>query len=176
MKVTRSAAWGLSASWAGSPCHGSPCYGVTLLETLIAAAVLSFAVISVTQAVVAGQMQSAEALKRARAMALAESLTDEVLRLPHTDPNGGSEAGRTTYDNAGDFNGFSEAAGALADAFGTLYDSTHQGFSRSVSVASSNITVPGFGSAIPGVTITVTVSDGIGGTWALTRFKAQPPP
>ncbi len=99
---------------------------------------------------------------------------DEVLRLPYIDPNGGSEAGRTTYDNTADFNGFNEPAGTLKDAAGTAYDASHQGFSRAVSVAASSVTVTGFGSAIAGLTVTVTVSDSAGGTWVLTRFKAQP--
>lgn len=140
--------------------------------------ILAFAVVAVTQAVVAGQMQTVDALHRARAMELGESLMEEVLRLPYDDPDGGSEAARADFDNLADFNGFTEAAGVLSDAAGTAYPSAFQGFSRSVSVVAANggagITVTGFGSATVGLTITVTVQDSAGATWILTSFRAQP--
>ncbi len=149
------------------------------MESLIASAILAVTVVAVTQAVFAGQMQTADALHRARAMELAEALTDEVLRLPYTDPDAsGGEVGRANFDNLEDFNGFSEAAGALADAGGTAYGSALQGFSRSVAVVSANggsgITVTGLGSALPGLTVTVTVQDAAGASWVLTRFRSQP--
>jgi len=154
--------------------------GITLVECLLASAILAFAVIAVSQAVVAGQMQTADALHRARAMELGEALMEEILRLPYTDPDAGGEVGRANFDNIEDFNGFSEAAGTLSDASGTPYDAPFQKFSRSASAVPANggagITITGFGSALPGVTITVTVQDTAGATWTLTRFRAQPPP
>lgn len=141
--------------------------------------ILAFAVVAVTQAVVAGQMQTVDALHRARALELGEALMEEVLRLPYVDPNGGSEVGRSNFDNVADFNGFSEAAGVLSDAGGTAYETVYQGFSRSVTVVAANggagITVTGFGSATLGLTISVTVQDTAGATWTLTSFRAQPP-
>lgn len=151
---------------------------LTLIESLLAMVILAFAVVAVTQAVVAGQMQTVDALHRARAMELAESLMEEVLRLPYADPNAGGETVRGNFDDLADFNGFTEAAGALSDAAGTAYASEFQGFSRSVSVVAANggagITVTGFGSAIVGMTITVTVQDSAGAAWVLTSFRAQP--
>lgn len=159
--------------------------GLTLVECLLASAVLALAVVAVTQAVVAGQMQTAEALRRARALGLGEALTDEVLRLPYTDPDGpGGEVGRENFDNLEDFNGFSEAAGALRDARGTsnpasLYDAPFQEFSRTVSVVPANggsgVSVTGFGNPLLGLMVTVTVQDAAGEKWTLTRFRAQPP-
>jgi len=202
--------------------------GLTLVECLLASVVMAVAVIAVTQAVVAGQMQTADALHRVRALELAEALMDEVLRLPYTDPDGtGGEVGRANFDDLADFNGFSEAATTLADAAGTAYASPFQVFSRSVTVVSAGggriravgsgnplpgpkataapasrgsrisvtgvgkllprlpvtvvpaggggISVTGFGDPLAGLTVTVTVQDTAGATWALTRFRAQPP-
>lgn len=150
--------------------------GLTLVECLLASVILAFAVVAVSQAVLAGQMQTADALHRARALELTEALMEEVTRLPYTDPNGGTEVGRANYDNLQDFNGFSETTGTLKDAAGVAYDSAFQGFSRTVSVVPDTITVTGFGNPLPGLTTTVTVQDAGGASWVLTRFRAQPPP
>ncbi len=154
--------------------------GLTLVECLLATAVLAFAVGAVSPAVVAGQMQTADALHRARALQLAEALMDEVLRLDYSDPDGtDGEVGRANFDDLDDFDGFSEATGTLADAGGTAYAAPLQEFSRLVSVVPANggsgISVTGFGNPLPGLTTTVTVQDTAGATWTLTRFRAQPP-
>lgn len=153
--------------------------GLTLVECLLASAILAFAVVALSQAVVAGQMQTVDALHRARAMELGEALMEEVLRLAYTDPNGPGEVGRSNYDDLQDFNGFSESAGSLNDAAGVAYGAPFQGFSRSVSVVPANggsgISVTGLGSALPGLMATVTVQDATGTSWVLTRFRAQPP-
>lgn len=151
---------------------------LTLVECLIATAILGFALLAIVQAVVAGQMQVTDALHRARALEVGEALMDEVLRLPYTDPNGGSELGRANFDDLADFNGFSEAAGALTDAGGTTYGPAFQDFSRTVSVVPANggggIAVTGMGAALPGLTITVTVQDSDAAVWTLTSFRAAP--
>jgi len=153
--------------------------GLSLVECLLAVAILGFAVVAVSQAVVAGHMQTADALHRARAMELAEALMEEVLRLAYTDPDGLGEVGRANYDDLLDFNGFSEAAGSVTSREGATLAAPFQVFSRSVSVVSANggagISVTGLGGPIPGLTITVTVTDETGATWVLTRFRAQPP-
>jgi hypothetical protein len=143
---------------------------------------LALAVAAISQAVLAGQMQTYEALHQRRAVELAEALVDEVLHLPYDDPEGASapgpeagETGRSLFDNADDYHGFSEAAGSLADASGTLYPASLQDFSRSVSAAYANISVTGFDDPLPGLTITATVQDDAGQTWAITRWVAQPP-
>ena len=155
---------------------------LTLVECLLAVTLLAFSVAAVAQAVLAGQMQSYNALHQRRAVEMAEALMDEVLHLPYDDPDGasapgpeGGESGRTAFDNADDYHGFTESAGTAADAFGTTYAATFQDFSRSVTAAYGNVSVTGFADPLPGLTITVTVQDGGGQTWMLTRFVAQPP-
>lgn len=156
---------------------------LTLLEALMASVLLAVVVTAVSQALLAGQMQSYEALHRARAITLAEALMDEILRLPYDDPDGASapgpeagESGRGLYDNIDDFHGFSESAGAVADAAGTLHDGAYQVFSREVTIVADSQTVAGFGSPLPGLTVTVTVQDDRGTTWAMTHFYPQPQP
>ena len=124
--------------------------GMTLVEALLASVILAVAVAAVSQAIVAGQMQSYSALHRRRAVDLAEALMEEVLRLPYNDPDGASapgpeagESGRSSFDNIDDYHGFSETGGSVADLAGGTYASAFQGFSRSVTVASGTVTVGG---------------------------------
>lgn len=156
--------------------------GLTLVEALLASVILAIAAAAVSHAVLAGQMQSYDALERVHAVQLAEGLMEEILRLPYDDPDGpsnpGPEAGETSrslYDNLDDFHGFAEAAGALADATGALYGSAFQGFSRNVTVVAGSETVAGLGSAIAGVDITVTVQNAAGATWVVHQFYPEPP-
>ncbi len=155
--------------------------GMTLVEALLASVILAVAVAAISQAVLAGQMQAYHALHRRRAVDLAEALMEEVLRLPYNDPDGtsspGPEAGETDrgrFDNIDDYNGFGEAAGTLVDLADAPYDSAYQGFSRSVTVAAASETVAAFGSAIPGMSITVAVTDDSGTTWTLQQFVPEP--
>jgi prepilin-type N-terminal cleavage/methylation domain-containing protein len=153
--------------------------GLTLVESLLASAILAFAVVAVSEAVIAGQMQAIDALHRARAVELGEALMEEVLRLAYADPDGVGEVGRANFDDLQDFNGFNETSGTLSDANGIAYDMPYQSFSRSVSVvpanAGSGINVAGLGGPLMGLTITVTVRDAAGAIWTLTRFRAEPP-
>ena len=161
---------------------GNPIRALTLVECLLASLMLAFSVVAVSQAVIAGQMQTYAALRQRRAVELAEALMDEVLHLPYDDPQGastpgpeGGETGRSAFDNADDYHGFSEAAGSLADASGTVYPTAFQTFSRSVTAAYSSVSVTGFADPLPALTVTVTVQDDAGQTWTLTRVICQPP-
>lgn len=155
---------------------------VTLVEAVLASVILAISVGAIAQAVIAGQMQTYVAMQSRRGVELAEALADEVLRLPYEDPNGpsapGPEAGessRSSFDNADDYHGFSESAGAVAGPAGTVYPSSYRDFSRSVTAAYGSVSVTGFADAVPGLTVTVTVQDSAGITWSVTRFIAQPP-
>ncbi len=145
----------------------------SLLEALIAAVLLLTVVLAISQALLAGQMQIYDAAHRARAIELAQALMEEVLRLPYTDPDGGSEAARDAFDNMDDFDGFAEAS-PLTNAAGSAYADPYQVFSRSVAVTPGSVNVSEFGGAIAGVTITVTVTDATGATWSLQQFVPEP--
>ncbi|MCC6679763.1 MAG: prepilin-type N-terminal cleavage/methylation domain-containing protein [Phycisphaeraceae bacterium] len=152
--------------------------GFTLPEVLLASAVLLFIVAAFTQAVVSGQMHVYEAIHQVRATALAEAMMDEVLSKPYDDPDGASAAGpekgeddRDEFDNADDFDGYSEDPGAVADFAGELYGQPYQVFSRSV--AATYTTRNMLGQDIDGLLITVIVTDQRGRTWTISRFVPQ---
>jgi Tfp pilus assembly protein PilV len=154
----------------------------TLLEALLATVVLALSAAAVSQAIVAGQMQTYASLHDLRALSAAEALLDEVLSLPYADPDGESVAGpesgendRADFDNADDFHGFEEEASEIADQAGELYPDLYQGFSRSVTAAYGQMTHEGFEDPVPGLTVTVTTTEGTGREWVISRFIAQPP-
>ena len=156
--------------------------GISLIEVLIASAILSFAVAAICQAIVAGQMQTYEALHQLRAVSLAEALIEEIQALPYLDPEGavatGPDAGETEralFDNADDFDGFSETAGNVADAAGVAYGTTLARFSRNVAASYGTVTIGDLGGPISGLTVLVTVTDDRGMTWTATRFIPEPP-
>ena len=155
--------------------------GISLIEVLIASAILSFAVAAICQAIVAGQMQTYEALHQLRAMSLAEALVEEMQALPYVDPEGaaatGPDAGetaRTLFDNADDFDGFSETAGTVADAAGVAYGAAFAPFSRSVTAGYQTVTIGDLGAPIDGLAVLVTVTDDRGMTWTAGRFIPEP--
>lgn len=157
--------------------------GFTLAEALFASAVLAFVVAGLTQTIVSGQAQTYNALHEERALALAESLMDEVLALPYADRGGDTTQGpdadeptRDRFDGLDDFDGFTEVAGALADPAGELYPDSYQMFSRSVTAEYGTAAVPSFGGTRNGITVTVIVQEPGGRSWTITRFRAEPAP
>ncbi|MGB0766243.1 MAG: type IV pilus modification PilV family protein [Phycisphaeraceae bacterium] len=155
--------------------------GFTLAEVLIASAILSFVTLGIVQAVAAGQSQTLDALKRARANALAEVLLEEILSRPYSDPEGATafgpddgEASRTDFDNIDDYHGYLETAGTLSDHAGSAYPTTHQVFDRSVAVVSVVNSVSALGGDHAGAQVTVTVSEPGGRTWVVDRFVPEP--
>lgn len=146
---------------------------LTLVEALLASVVLVVVVAAVSQALLAGQMQTYDAVHRERAIALGEALMDEIVRLPYADEDADGEASRANFDDLDDYNGFSES-GTLTDLEGTALPSAYNDFTRSATVTSSSQTVAGFGAAIDGLEIVVTVTDGTGATWVLKQFIPEP--
>ncbi|MFQ5414623.1 MAG: hypothetical protein ACE5E6_09220 [Phycisphaerae bacterium] len=149
----------------------------------MASIVLSISAAAVAAALLAGVRQTQEAVRMTRAAELAEALMDEILALPYDDPNGasalGPEAGETArslYDNVDDYHGFSEAAGAVADATGTTYAAAYAAFDRSVTVSTSSVQPTGFAAAVAGVSVTVTVQEAGRPLAVVTRFVADPTP
>ena len=157
--------------------------GFTLMESLLAASILSFAVAAICQAVVSGQVQTSEALRDIRAMALAEVLLEEALALPYDDPEGATAAGpdagessRGAFDNSDDFDGYAETAGSLVDAADEDYPTAYQEFTRSVVASYGTVNVAALGGTIDGLNVTVTVQDDRGQTWTVSRFVPDPEP
>ena len=153
--------------------------GFTLAEVLLASAILAVMVTAVTQTIVAGQAQSYNALHEQRALALGEALLEEVLAKPLDDPQGETGNGpdtdedaadRSTFDNADDYAGYTEAAGGLRDAAGVLYPANYQRFERKVTVAAETVLVAEFEAAQECLRVGVTVAEPEGRSWALERL------
>lgn len=156
--------------------------GFTLVESLLASVLLSLAVLAVSLQISSGHMQMYQAVHAQRATRLAEELTEYIVTLPYHDPdeptNPGPEADELTvssFDNADDYDGYSEPAGQVKDMAGQASPETYQLFSRSVTAQYVNQTANGLGGSIPGLLVTVTVQDEKGQTWPVTRFIPQPP-
>lgn len=155
--------------------------GFTLMEVMFAVLVLSFSVAALTQAVVSAQSHTYEAMHASRAITLAEAMIDEILSKPYEDPEGditvGPDAGEATrvlFDNADDYDGYTEPAGAVMDQSLALYPELYQRFSRSVTATYVTESLPDLGGDHEGLSVTVTVTDVRGLTWSVTRFIQEP--
>ena len=154
--------------------------GFTLPEVLIAATVLAFAVAALTQAIVAGQVQTHDAMHRTRAILLAEAMLDEVLSKPYDDPDGETSPGpedgeskRTQFDNVDDYHGFTEMTGRVTDHAGNAYPDAYDRFQRSVTVKEKTVKIEPFDDR-KGMMVTVTVRDQRDGQWTVSRFVPEP--
>src|SRR4051812_41986760 len=90
----------------------------TAVEALFACAILAFLTAAVSGALMAGRQQSKLARDTLNASFLAQSLMDEILRLPFNDPNGyttwgpdSGENGRGTFNNVDDYSGYTDGVG-----------------------------------------------------------------
>lgn len=153
--------------------------GFTLMEVLMASVVLSMAVAAISQAVISGQAHSYESLHRMRSAALGQALMEEIssLAYPEIEPGQPGHVARpgrrSLYDSMDDFDGYGEKYDSLTDQTGREYDPIYQKYSREVSVKTSTISVAPLGD-IPGLEITVTVTDERGKAWQIVRFMPRP--
>src|SRR3954468_21734708 len=96
--------------------------GFTAVEALIAATILAILTAAVSGALMAGRAQSKLARDTLSASFLAQSMMDEIMRLPFTDPNGyttiGPDAGetRTTFNNVDDYSSYTDGPGNVPGA------------------------------------------------------------
>jgi len=147
---------------------------------LVASAILSVMTVGIVQAVAAGQARTIDALRRARADALAEVMLEEILSKPYADPDEvgaigpeDDETDRADFDNVDDYNGYIESPGALADHAGLAYPTAYQRFERTVSVVAITNSVADLGGDHAGVQVTVTVSEPGGRSWSVERFVPE---
>jgi type II secretory pathway pseudopilin PulG len=141
---------------------------------LVAAAILAILTAAVSGALMAGRAQTKLARDTLSASFLAQSLMDEIMRLPFSDPAGyttmgpdGSET-RTTFTNIDDYSSYTDGPGnvadqygayhAIADLAGNAYGDTYQGFTRTVSMTAVSTTPSGWGKTLTGFLVTVSVS------------------
>jgi len=123
--------------------------GFTLIELIIFIVVVSAGLAGILSVMNTSVKSSADPMVRKQAIALAESVLEEVLQKAYADPDGTNtgETDRTSWDNVDDYNGKTQADLALP---------------AGVSSYSVNIAVTD-GSAALGIAarkVTVTVSKG----------------
>jgi MSHA pilin protein MshD len=150
----------------------------TAVEALVAATVLAILTAAVSGALMAGRAQSKLARDTLSASFLAQSLMDEVMRLPFDDPQGYSTMGpdvgetRATFNNVDDYYNYTDGPGNVPDAGNQLHPITdlagnalpdaYQGFVRQVSMTAVSTSPTGWNRTLTGLLVTVTVSrDGV---------------
>lgn len=123
--------------------------GFTLIELIIFIVVVSAGLAGILSVMNTSVKSSADPMVRKQAIAIAESVLEEVLQKAYADPDGTNtgETGRTNWDNVDDYNGKTQADLALPAALSAY----------AVTIAVSD------GSAALGIAarkVTVTVSRG----------------
>ena len=85
--------------------------GFTLIELIIFIVVVSAGLAGILSVMNSVVKSSADPMARTQAMALADSILEEILLKAYSDPDGTNvgETGRTDWDNVDDFNGKSNA-------------------------------------------------------------------
>src|ERR1041384_4412592 len=98
--------------------------GFTLAESLLASVVLAIAVVGICGATSASFQQSQALQQRMTAAALGDQLIEEISAKPYLDPTtqqttqGNASTNRQSYDNIGDYGGYSDTTAALRDLQG----------------------------------------------------------
>lgn len=111
----------------------------------MASAILFAVVVSVTQAITAGQQHAHEAQQRIAATLAAEELMGRLSSVPYADlPT---------------WNGFTQAVGAMTDVAGQAMPDSFAAVGRRVSVRTSLQTVPGVDIRVRGRTVRIQAFD-----------------
>lgn len=132
--------------------------GFTLLEALLAAVVLAMVVGAIVMPFTVGAQNTAADSRQTLAVNLAQDMIEEILTKSFHDPDGTEvgEAGRGNWDDMDDYDGYSEAAGAIASFDGVVVsDPAAVGLTRSVSV--EGVYVSGQGAPDPVTFMRITV-------------------
>ncbi len=81
--------------------------GISLIELVIFMVIVGVALVGIVSAINYNVQHSADAVVKKQALAIAESMLEEVMLQNFTDPDGsGVEASRDLYDNIQDYNNY----------------------------------------------------------------------
>ncbi len=145
------------------------------MEVLIASTLVAIMTIGLAQVVSSGQAATYDALHQARGTALAEVMLEEILARPYEDPDGtDGETDRADLDDIDDYDGYSEGFGQVRNVGDVIYPQPYDVFRRDTVVAPDTQTISPAAPDVPGLRITVTVTDERGAKWSLERFVPQP--
>jgi MSHA pilin protein MshD len=142
--------------------------GVSMIELIIFIIVVGLALTGVLSVMNLTNRQSADPMLRKQALAVAESLLEEITLKDFADPDG-TNAGETraTYDDVADYNGFSMAGITTVDGNPIA---ALAAYSAAVTVASC--TLPGVPAA-DCLLVTVTVTDSAQQTVSLSAYRTN---
>jgi hypothetical protein len=138
-----------------------PRKGIALLEVMIAVGLLTLAVSSITQAIVAAQQQNLEVRERIVASIAAESLLSQI--------------GESEWNALDTWHGFKEEVGSLTDPTGLPLEGDWNQIGRAVHITPTEIFIDELQIYITGKTINVVAFTKNGRELAnLKRFIAEP--
>ncbi len=152
-------------------------HGLTIIECLIAMTILSVVVLVTCHTLAAGHEHVHYGDRVAAAARLGRDMLEEIASREYRDPTSPTTFGRETgetarvqLNDADDYHGYTEAAGAVSDFTAVPYPTVDQAFSRSVTVTATTFTVTELGRDFPGLNIVVTVQARSGQQWQFSRF------
>ena len=138
-------------------------HGIVMLEVLLAVALLTFAVVSVSSAIVAGQQQSAEARTKIIGAIAAESLISQLSQEPWATLNS--------------WDGYTEPVGTIVDPTGQSIGGDWSEIGRQVSIVDSDIFIEPLQVYIVGKNVTVSSFTNSGRILStVKRFVPEPQP
>lgn len=141
--------------------------GFTLIELIIFIVVVGIGVAGILSVYTTTVRNSADPLVRKQAMAIAESLMEEITAKEFANPTGGYTGGsRALWDDVDDFNGYTSTG--ITDVLGTAVAGL-TGYNVSPAVAVTTVTV---GSASL-KRIVVSVTDTQGQVISLTGYRGN---
>ncbi len=128
-------------------------HGFTLLELVIYIVVVSVGLVGILSVMNTVVKSSADPMVRKQALALAESILEEILQKEYDDPDivQGNEATRATMDDVADYHGKTES-------LFTDWPAGLNGYQVAITVLTADLVVVGT-STVPAKKITVTVTD-----------------
>lgn len=140
--------------------------GFTLVELIIFIVVLGVGLAGILLVMDVSVARSADPMVRKQAMALADSVLEEVLLKAYADPDGVTgETTRATFDDVGDFNGLDETLSAAGPVFLGMPAALH-GYRIQVAVTAAAL------GAAPAWRVSVTTSRG-GESITLVGYRAD---
>jgi MSHA pilin protein MshD len=139
-------------------------HGFTLIELIIVIVVVGVGLAGILSVMNTTVKSSADPMVRKQAMAMADSILEEILQKEYQDPDGLPnvvETGRDTYDDVDDYNGKTKA-------IFTDWPAALSGYTVAISVVATTLGSP----AVAVKKVTVTVSGG-GNDITLSGYRSN---
>lgn len=136
--------------------------GFTIIELIVFIVVVSVGIAGILMVMDVSVRSSGDPMVRKQAMALADSILEEILLKPYDDPDGVSgETTRATFDDVSDYDGKTQAV--FTDLPARL-----SGYAIQISVTASSL------GTVAAKRVVVTVSRG-GDSITMTGYRTQDP-